>query len=166
MSELTPQKRLALEGACAGAERPDDWFPEDGNRATRESRQRTAQALAACAACPVRELCLTINMEEEYGIFGGLTQRDRRELRRSVLPHRKNGAKPFKPTHSPADDRVVYRRLLDSLGNKNYDAMQVFADRHEVTLRTVERWMVKVEETNGWTYKRTLTEFRRDMRAA
>ncbi|WP_298182693.1 WhiB family transcriptional regulator [Saccharomonospora sp.] len=46
--------------------------------------QQTAQAKAVCARCPVREECLRYALDNglDYGIFGGLTERERRDLLR------------------------------------------------------------------------------------
>lgn len=40
------------------------------------------QARAICAGCPVREACLAAGIAEDHGIWGGLTPRERRVLRR------------------------------------------------------------------------------------
>ena len=39
-------------------------------------------ARAVCAVCPVLEQCREAGLGEEYGIWGGTTERDRRILRR------------------------------------------------------------------------------------
>lgn len=46
--------------------------------------QQTAQAKAICARCPVRTECLNYALENrlDYGIFGGTTETERRELAR------------------------------------------------------------------------------------
>lgn len=36
----------------------------------------------ACSRCPVQQECLESGMNEEFGIWGGTTQKDRRVLRR------------------------------------------------------------------------------------
>ena len=55
----------------------DLFFPETTND--------EAAAKAVCAACPVRSECLehALAASEPYGIWGGLTLRERRLLRRS-----------------------------------------------------------------------------------
>jgi WhiB family transcriptional regulator, redox-sensing transcriptional regulator len=66
--------------ACAGM--PIDlFFPRDGERA--ESWEpREAEALALCAACPIREQCLNDALRfpatEQHGVAGGLTSEQRR----------------------------------------------------------------------------------------
>lgn len=71
---------------------PDLFFPEDygypaglspaQQQAMRESR--IARAKAACAICPVRLACLqdAYDLNEQYGIRGGLTAKERRKLER------------------------------------------------------------------------------------
>lgn len=66
-------------GACITVD-PDVFFPD------RTSRRPDidAEALAICAACPVRVSCLryAIDGEEKHGIWGGSTEKDRRKFRR------------------------------------------------------------------------------------
>jgi len=59
--------------ACRGADL-DVFFPERGESA-RPARQ-------VCAACPVRQPCLdyAITNRITYGVWGGLTERERRAL--------------------------------------------------------------------------------------
>lgn len=61
---------------CAQAD-PDAFFPEKGEVAHRYVRQM-------CKACPVRVECLTFALEnrERFGVFGGLTVKERQRLLR------------------------------------------------------------------------------------
>ena len=66
------------QGRCRG--KPQDWwFPEKG---ADPSLQRTAQAI--CAECPVREPCLdyALASDERFGVWGGLTVKERRREKR------------------------------------------------------------------------------------
>ena len=56
---------------------PELFFPETAND--------EEAAKAVCAACQVREACLAhaLAASEPYGIWGGLTLRERRLLRRA-----------------------------------------------------------------------------------
>jgi len=60
--------------ACAGVD-VALFFPEEGENPT--------QALAVCAACPVRDHCLreALERDERHGVWGGLTPRQRHRLR-------------------------------------------------------------------------------------
>jgi WhiB family transcriptional regulator, redox-sensing transcriptional regulator len=61
-------------GFCAG-EDPDVFFPSHGNPGTK--------AREICANCVVRRDCLEYATEaDEFGIWGGLDQQERRSLRR------------------------------------------------------------------------------------
>lgn len=65
------------DAACAGAA-ADLWFPEHG-----EGKSATAkQAKAVCADCPVQRECLhyALYNNEKYGVWGGLTERERRRI--------------------------------------------------------------------------------------
>jgi WhiB family transcriptional regulator, redox-sensing transcriptional regulator len=67
-----------LEARCLDAD-PEAFFPEKGG-STREAKR-------ICAACPVREECLdyALTHDERFGIWGGLSERERRRAKR-VLP--------------------------------------------------------------------------------
>ena len=65
-----------VDAACADAD-PSVFFPEHGRAAT--------QAKAMCAGCAVRAECLDFALasHERFGIYGGLTEKERRvEARR------------------------------------------------------------------------------------
>lgn len=60
---------------CLVAE-PETFFPEKGG-STREAKK-------ICTDCPVKAECLEYALEndERFGIWGGLSERERRKLRR------------------------------------------------------------------------------------
>ena len=60
---------------CLGAD-PDLFFPERG--------ASTKEAKAVCQGCVVREDCLEYALQngEKFGIWGGLSERERRRIRR------------------------------------------------------------------------------------
>ncbi len=61
------------EALCAQVD-PDLWFPDKGGS--------TREAKAICATCPVATDCLEYAIEhnEHFGIWGGVSERDRRHL--------------------------------------------------------------------------------------
>lgn len=63
------------KAACRGVA-TNTFFPDDDDDA--------AEAVAICAACPVRELCLEFALatRQDDGVWGGLTGTERRRLRR------------------------------------------------------------------------------------
>ena len=67
----------ADEARCLGVD-PDLFFPERGET------HAGLKAKAVCSACPVREPCLGYAMTyaEKHGVWGGLSERERRALRR------------------------------------------------------------------------------------
>lgn len=61
---------------CAQTD-PEAFFPDRGGS--------TAAAKAVCRRCEVRELCLrwALDTDEHIGVWGGLSERDRRKLKRT-----------------------------------------------------------------------------------
>ena len=49
-----------------------------------ERAEGTAQAKALCATCPVKAECLEAGMNEHFGIWGGLSEKQRKKLRNPV----------------------------------------------------------------------------------
>jgi WhiB family redox-sensing transcriptional regulator len=70
---------------CMGVD-PDLFFPERGS-STREAKE-------VCRGCVVREDCLefALNNGEKFGIWGGLSERERRRIRRRRNIERREGA--------------------------------------------------------------------------
>jgi WhiB family redox-sensing transcriptional regulator len=60
---------------CAQTD-PEAFFPEKGG-STREAKK-------ICSSCPVRSECLSYALahDERFGIWGGLSERERRRLKR------------------------------------------------------------------------------------
>ena len=76
--QLTPEHEervWMLDARCLDAD-PEAFFPEKGG-STREAKR-------ICAACPVRPECLdyAITHDERFGIWGGLSERERRRAKR------------------------------------------------------------------------------------
>ena len=67
----------ADEAKCLTAE-PDTFFPEKGG-STREAKR-------ICDGCPVTAECLEYALanDERFGIWGGMSERERRRLRRAA----------------------------------------------------------------------------------
>jgi WhiB family redox-sensing transcriptional regulator len=63
---------------CAQTD-PEAFFPEKGG-STREAKR-------ICSGCDVRAECLDYALahDERFGIWGGLSERERRRLRRAVI---------------------------------------------------------------------------------
>lgn len=58
--------------ACKGTD-PDLFFPSVGDTAK--------PFIKACEPCPVRDECLEWGLHEKFGVWGGLTERERRIIR-------------------------------------------------------------------------------------
>ncbi|MGO2139571.1 MAG: WhiB family transcriptional regulator [Leucobacter sp.] len=65
------------DALCAQTD-PESFFPEKGG-STREAKR-------ICESCEVRSECLDYALEndERFGIWGGLSERERRKLRREA----------------------------------------------------------------------------------
>jgi WhiB family redox-sensing transcriptional regulator len=70
-----------LRASCRGPASELFFAPATGER--REARdEREARAKAICVTCPVRRECLeyALRVREPHGIWGGLTEGERRRL--------------------------------------------------------------------------------------
>ncbi|MFC5370884.1 WhiB family transcriptional regulator [Arcanobacterium bovis] len=74
MTLVDEDQTWAAQGACANAD-PDSLF-------VRGSAQRQVRQL--CFNCPVRIMCLadSLNSQMLFGVWGGLTERERRAILR------------------------------------------------------------------------------------
>ncbi len=66
-----------MDAALCAQVDPELWFPEKGGTV------RPAKEL--CGGCPVRAECLELALagDERFGIWGGLSERERRRLARN-----------------------------------------------------------------------------------
>ncbi len=66
-----------IKALCAQTD-PEAFFPEKGG-STRDAKK-------ICQSCEVRDECLDYALEndERFGIWGGLSERERRRLRRAA----------------------------------------------------------------------------------
>lgn len=64
-------------GLCGQID-PELWFPEKGG-SVREAKR-------ICRGCPVKDECLEYALEndERFGIWGGLSERERRHIKRQA----------------------------------------------------------------------------------
>ena len=78
MTYLPPAERPKWQQSAACRGKPVEMFfvsAHAGVGATREAK-------IVCAGCPVRAECLDFGITEKFGIFGGLAEKERRDLRR------------------------------------------------------------------------------------
>jgi WhiB family redox-sensing transcriptional regulator len=70
-----------LKGLCRG-NHSYLFFPPSSVERKEERERREAKAKAICSACPVKIDCLEFALEirEPYGIWGGLTETERRQM--------------------------------------------------------------------------------------
>lgn len=64
---------------------PEAFFPEKGGS--------TKEAKKVCQRCPVKVECLqwALDNDERFGVWGGMSERERRRLKRGLEPNRTRG---------------------------------------------------------------------------
>src|SRR5690348_14550883 len=84
-----PSMPWAAHAACQSHD-PEQWMDDKPGRPT-------AAAKAVCADCPVRAACLAhaLAYDEPWGIWGGLTTRERVAHRLGVVEQRRDGSGPY-----------------------------------------------------------------------
>ena len=77
--DLDEEEQEWQERALCAQTDPEAFFPEKGG-STREAKR-------ICAGCEVRSECLEYALEhdERFGIWGGLSERERRKLKRRAV---------------------------------------------------------------------------------
>jgi len=76
---LTPDDPEWQEKALCAQTDPEAFFPEKGG-STREAKRKSQ-------GCEVRDACLEYALanDERFGIWGGLSERERRRLKRGII---------------------------------------------------------------------------------
>ena len=76
---LVPEEQSWHESALCAETDPEAFFPEKGG-STREAKK-------ICTGCEVKAECLEYALanDERFGIWGGLSERERRRLRRRAV---------------------------------------------------------------------------------
>jgi hypothetical protein len=114
-----------LSAACATS--TANFYP------TRGESSRPAKAV--CAECPVRQDCLDYAManDEHYGIWGGLSEKERRRFRSGRNP----GPQPTVdfPAFAAEADR------LDAAGHRPDERNRILAGRHDITVAAVRGYL-------------------------
>ena len=76
-------------------EDPELFFPigQSGRHPSTPVVVQQTAAKAVCHRCPVREVCLRWALEtgQDFGVWGGLTEQERRRLRRDEAKRRRGG---------------------------------------------------------------------------
>jgi hypothetical protein len=147
--------------ACRDVD-PELFFPTAESGPARHAQVRAAKAV--CARCPVRAQCLTEALARiPYGIAGGLTEHERRTLRRSdrhpttgrtaaavraeVEAVLRDGPRPGLTARTAARERA---RVGQALLATDRTAGQV-ARACGVSTRTVQRWATPTTTGTGTT---------------
>ena len=78
IAPATPDDEWQERALCAQTD-PEAFFPEKGG-STREAKR-------ICLGCEVKDACLDYALahDERFGIWGGLSERERRRLKRGII---------------------------------------------------------------------------------
>ena len=81
------------KAACRDKD-PELFFPV-GN--TGAAYQQIEEAKAVCRTCKVIDACLkcALDTNQDYGVWGGLSEDERRALKRRAMRARRSQARPF-----------------------------------------------------------------------
>ncbi len=81
IGHISAARDWATEAACRGADTAT-WFPEP--------EEPTEAAKAVCRRCPVQRECLAyaVVTRQRYGVWGGLSEQERRRLPLQQTPLR------------------------------------------------------------------------------
>ena len=97
---------------CAQTD-PESFFPEKGG-STREAKK-------VCLACEVRSECLEYALanDERFGIWGGLSERERRRLKKAAVLSTPQRRMPVQSRAPFTDEKYawLYDRLQDRMGS-------------------------------------------------
>ena len=80
---------LPQEVSCRESD-PDAWFPDEDDH-MKNGKTSYVHVKKMCAVCPVKNLCLeyALTNNERYGLWGGMSPEDRKNLVRTQRRHRK-----------------------------------------------------------------------------
>lgn len=117
-----PPRDVTEQAACRGVD-PDLFFPVRGAPCTEAKR--------ICAGCPVQEPCKewAIETRQPYGIFGGLSARQRSQARRRLGATRAP-SKSWLPDKAVEAIRLDFKQLWDA-GHPN--VYRVVTTRHGIS---------------------------------
>lgn len=128
------------QGACLETD-PELHFPASE---TRHFAEQITRAKAVCDSCPVIAACRAHGLaNEEFGIWGGLTESERRGARRATI-ERELAATPTAAKHDPASvtarqDRRRDRRHYNTDQDREYEAARTQLQRAKDRLRVLQR---------------------------
>lgn len=100
--QILQQQKWARDAACAQAD------PEPFHPVKRTRRADVAAAKALCRTCPVAAECLSdaLARADEFGIWGGLDEHERREARKQQRSRRLPTPEPTALTPEPTWTRM------------------------------------------------------------
>ena len=83
LASLEADARWQDFAACKGRD-PFEFFGPENAETVKEKKEREDDAKAICSTCEVKQECLDYALEarEAYGIWGGLTELERKALLR------------------------------------------------------------------------------------
>ncbi|CAN5252006.1 hypothetical protein BH09ACT8_BH09ACT8_63350 [soil metagenome] len=97
LGEPQPSEEEWPSRAVCSQTDPEAFYPEKGGS--------TKDAKKVCVGCPVRSECLqwALDHDERYGVWGGLSERERRRLKQGVVEY------------EPDDDAITEPHVLPTI---------------------------------------------------
>lgn len=116
--QLDPYKPSWYDDGLCNQTDPEAFFPEKG--------ESTKAAKLVCAACPAQQLCLewALARQERFGVWGGKSERERRQILRDRAATSETSAPTPDPRFngpriSPAEHRDALIRAAERSGISN-----------------------------------------------
>ncbi|MFF6903463.1 WhiB family transcriptional regulator [Streptomyces hydrogenans] len=141
--------RWSSRALCNGIADPDLFFPSG---ASPEAKEQAEQARRICLACPVLTDCKdwALEVQERFGVVGGLTQEERREL----LPEPARQRRALTPRPSPAMDRCQDAADIIRLWRAEGVTQKEMASRLGVGKGALGRWVQQYDQAMAQSGKK------------
>lgn len=138
----TKKEQVWQELALCAETDPESFFPEKGG-STKDAKQ-------VCLRCEVKDQCLeyALAREERFGIWGGLSERERRKLKdRSADRAVMRAYQPMRAQRLPPAVVERVKKLLES-GLRTVDVMSATGVSRKTVVRYAEQLRLNAS-TNG-----------------
>lgn len=118
-----------------------EWYAEAG-RLAGPVRERELRAQLICLGCPLIEECLELGMPEEYGVWGGHTPEERRDLAQG---------KPIRVAKILSKSGTTRKRVVEAFlsGMSVSEVSEMLGTKHRTILRHLNEEIVVSTRESG-----------------